>query len=173
MRFVFEMARREMRASWRRLLFFFVCIAIGVGSIVILRSMIQNINQAVTGEARSLLTADVQVDSDRPWTPEMLASIDRIAQPLIRARNRDHRIGYDGETGRFESRRLVDDRAEGSRIGLSLLWRLQVGRRRVVRPFANRKQWSDCGAFTSGAPEPSGRGRDKDWRVHLPDSRSD
>jgi putative ABC transport system permease protein len=48
--------------------------------------MIQNINQAVTGEARSLLTADVQVDTDRPWTPETLAAIDRIAQPLTRAR---------------------------------------------------------------------------------------
>ena len=86
MRFVFEMARREMRASWRRLLFFFICIAIGVASIVTLRSMIQNINLAVTGEARSLLTADVQVDSDRPWTPETLAVIDRIAQPLTHAR---------------------------------------------------------------------------------------
>ena len=86
MRFVFEMARREMRASWRRLLFFFICIAIGVASIVTLRSMIQNINQAVTGEARSILTADVQVDSDRPWSPETLAIIDRIAQPLTSAR---------------------------------------------------------------------------------------
>ena len=86
MRFVFEMARRELRASWRRLLFFFVCIAIGVGSIVTLRSMIQNINLAVTGEAQALLTADVQVDSDRAWAPETLAVIDRITTPLTRAR---------------------------------------------------------------------------------------
>ena len=40
MRFVLLMAAREMRASWQRLLFFFLCIAIGVGAIVALRSVI-------------------------------------------------------------------------------------------------------------------------------------
>ncbi|HXG65357.1 MAG TPA: ABC transporter permease, partial [Blastocatellia bacterium] len=86
MRFILQMARREMRASWRRLLFFFICIAIGVGSIVALRSIIQNINLAVTDEARSLLTADVMVDSNRPWPEETLAKINRIAEPLAQAR---------------------------------------------------------------------------------------
>ncbi|HET9533013.1 MAG TPA: FtsX-like permease family protein [Blastocatellia bacterium] len=87
MRFVFQMARRELRASWRRLLFFFICIAIGVGAIVALKSMTQNINLAVASEARSLLTADVQVDSNRPWTNETLEVIDRVSRsPLVTAR---------------------------------------------------------------------------------------
>ena len=43
MRFVAIMAAREMRASWRRLLLFFVCIAVGVGAIVALRSVIQSV----------------------------------------------------------------------------------------------------------------------------------
>ena len=43
MRFVLRMAVRETRASWRRLLFFFLCIAVGVGAIVALRSVIQNV----------------------------------------------------------------------------------------------------------------------------------
>ena len=34
MRFVLRMVSRELRASWRRLLFFFICVAIGVGAIV-------------------------------------------------------------------------------------------------------------------------------------------
>lgn len=87
MRFILQMARREMRSSWRRLLFFFLCIGIGVGSIVALRSIIQNVNRAVAGEARSLLTADVQIDSTREWKPETLEIIKRIAQPpLVMAR---------------------------------------------------------------------------------------
>ena len=87
MKFVFQMARREIRSSWRRLLFFFLCIGIGVASIVALRSTIQNVNRAVAGEARSLLTADVQVDSTRPWRPETLSIIERIASsPLVEAR---------------------------------------------------------------------------------------
>ena len=39
MRFVLRMAARELRSSWRRLLFFFICVAVGVGAIVALRSI--------------------------------------------------------------------------------------------------------------------------------------
>jgi putative ABC transport system permease protein len=83
MKFVLRMAQREIRASWRRLLFFFLCIGIGVGSIVALRSTVQNVNKSVAGEARHLLTADVQIDSTRPWKPESLAVIDRLARPPL------------------------------------------------------------------------------------------
>src|SRR5512143_3056745 len=86
MRFILQMARRELRASWRRLLFFFACIALGVGAIVAGRSMLQNASVAIAAEARSLLTADVQVDSSRPWAPETLSAIDRIASPVAEAR---------------------------------------------------------------------------------------
>ena len=87
MNFIFNMARREIRASWRRLLFFFLCIGIGVGSIVALRSTIQNASRSVAGEARQLLTADVQIDSTREWKPESLAAVARVARPpLVEAR---------------------------------------------------------------------------------------
>jgi len=80
-KFILRMARREIRSSWRRLLFFFLCIGIGVGSIVALRATVQNVNRSVAGEARQLLTADVQLDSTRPWRPESLAIIERVALP--------------------------------------------------------------------------------------------
>lgn len=80
MKFILRMARREIRSSWRRLLFFFLCIGIGVGSIVALRTTVQNVNRSVAGEARQLLTADVQLDSTRPWKPESLEIIERVAR---------------------------------------------------------------------------------------------
>lgn len=87
MSFIIQMARRELRSSWQRLLFFFACIAIGVCSIVALRSMIQNVNRAIASDGRAILTADLQVDSDRPWTDEVLAVINRIAvAPRVTAR---------------------------------------------------------------------------------------
>ncbi len=64
MNFIFNLAYREMRASWHRLLFFFICIAMGVGSIVALRSLVQNLKTALVGDARSLMTADVQASSN-------------------------------------------------------------------------------------------------------------
>ncbi len=64
MQFILNLAYREMRSSWRRLIFFFLCIAIGTGSIVALRSLLQNLKVAVNREARALLTADVQVSAN-------------------------------------------------------------------------------------------------------------
>ena len=83
MKFIFNLARRELRASWRRLLFFFLCIGVGVGSIVALRSMIQSLNRAVAGEARALMTADVQAETTREWSPDMLAKIESVARPPL------------------------------------------------------------------------------------------
>jgi putative ABC transport system permease protein len=85
--FIIQLAWRELRSSWRRLLFFFVCIGVGVGSVVALRSMIQNLNRAVAGEARALMTADAQVETTREWDAEALAKIERVARPpLVLAR---------------------------------------------------------------------------------------
>lgn len=67
MNFILNLARREIRSSWQRLIFFFLCIAIGVGSIVALRSLLQNLKASVTKESRALLTADVQVAANAPF----------------------------------------------------------------------------------------------------------
>jgi len=80
MTFVIRMALREIRASWQRLLFFFVCIAIGVGSIVALRSVIQSVRVALAGEARTLLGADVALTTNRPWTDVVVKTLDAEAR---------------------------------------------------------------------------------------------
>ena len=61
MTFVLRMAVRETRAAWRRLLFFFLCIAIGVGAIAGIRSVIQNVRGVLAGQARTLIAADLIV----------------------------------------------------------------------------------------------------------------
>jgi putative ABC transport system permease protein len=78
MSFVLKMVARELRASWRRLLFFFICVAIGVAAIVTLRSIIQSIRSGLVREARGTLAADVLVQSNRAWTPEVRTDLDRI-----------------------------------------------------------------------------------------------
>ncbi|QQS48305.1 MAG: ABC transporter permease [Acidobacteriota bacterium] len=86
MSFVFKMAWREIRSSWRRLLFFFICIAIGVGSIVSLRSIVQNMKASIASESRSLLTADVQVSTNAPWNKETLAVLEKYySSPIVEA----------------------------------------------------------------------------------------
>ncbi len=77
MTFVLRMIGREMRASWRRLLFFFICIAIGVGAIVALRSVIQSVRQTFAGEARALITADAVISSNQALPAELVTTIER------------------------------------------------------------------------------------------------
>ena len=84
MTFVLKMIGRELRASWRRLLFFFICVAIGVAAIVTLRSIIQSMRTGLMREARGTIAADVLIQSNRPWTPE------------VRARSRAEIVGRAG-----------------------------------------------------------------------------
>ena len=79
MGFILRMAYRELRASWRRLIFFFCCVAIGVGGIVALRSLVQNVRTALAAEARGLTAGDVYVRSDQPWTAEVRGRIEARA----------------------------------------------------------------------------------------------
>jgi len=77
MTFIVRMALREVRASWHRLVFFFVCIAIGVASIVAIRSVIQSVGVVLTSEARALLSADMMVRSNSPFTPAVHETLAR------------------------------------------------------------------------------------------------
>ena len=79
MNFVLVMALREIRASWKRLLFFFICIAIGVGSIVTLRSVIQNVRAALARETRALIASDILLSSNTPIPDDVRALVTREA----------------------------------------------------------------------------------------------
>ncbi len=85
--FIISMVRRELRASWRRLLFFFICVAVGVAAIVSLRSLIQSIRTGLTREARATIASDVLIQSNRAWTPEIRSDLDtRLAAAPVTAR---------------------------------------------------------------------------------------
>jgi putative ABC transport system permease protein len=77
MTFVVRMALREIRASWQRLLFFFICIAVGVAAIVTIRSVIQSVRTGLSREARTLTGADYILTTDREFTPKVLAAVER------------------------------------------------------------------------------------------------
>lgn len=89
MAFIFNLTAREIRSSWRRLLFFFLCIALGVGSVVALRSLIQNLTRAVGTDARALMTADVELSSTSDFSPTDLEKIQAVVgmSDIIDGRN--------------------------------------------------------------------------------------
>jgi putative ABC transport system permease protein len=76
MTFVIRMIGRELRASWRRLLFFFLCVALGVGSIAAMRSVIQSVRAALAREARGLTSADVVIQGTQAFDPALVQRLE-------------------------------------------------------------------------------------------------
>ncbi len=63
------MAWRDSRTYRRRLLLFIACILLGVGGLVAVRSLGDNLQRVVDSEARTLLGADLRVSSQRAFSP--------------------------------------------------------------------------------------------------------
>lgn len=89
MRFIAGLTIREIRSSWRRLLFFFLCIALGAASVIALRSLIQNLTRAVGSDARALMTADIDINSTNDFSPAVISKIEFeiAASNIVEARN--------------------------------------------------------------------------------------
>jgi putative ABC transport system permease protein len=66
--FPLRMAWRETRAAWRHFMYFFVCIALGVGALVGVALFSANVERAVTREARGLMGGDVEIRLSRPMS---------------------------------------------------------------------------------------------------------
>ncbi|MEW6303804.1 MAG: FtsX-like permease family protein [Verrucomicrobiota bacterium] len=66
-----RMAWRDSRSSRRHLLLFSTSIMLGIGALVAVSSLGRNLQQHIDDQARSLVGADLVVNSRRPFTPEM------------------------------------------------------------------------------------------------------
>ena len=56
-----SLAMAESRGAWRRFIFFIICIAIGVGAMMTVKSFSTVINNAIQEESKGLLAADIEV----------------------------------------------------------------------------------------------------------------
>lgn len=70
MSFILRMAWRDTRASRRRLLLFSLAIVLGVAALVAVGSLRDNLRVAIEEQTKSLLGADLTVNSRSPLTPE-------------------------------------------------------------------------------------------------------
>ena len=76
--FILKMAWRETRGAWRHFLYFFACIAIGVGALVGVSLFGTNMERAVTKEARGLLGGDLEIRLTRPLSLAGQAVLDSL-----------------------------------------------------------------------------------------------
>ena len=81
-RFAFAMARRELRSARRRLLLYGSSMALGVAALVALQGMRSTVGAAVDARSRTLLGADLRLESRAPFQGEgarLLAEIEALA----------------------------------------------------------------------------------------------
>ncbi|WP_454063543.1 ABC transporter permease [Candidatus Nitrospira salsa] len=76
--FAAVMAWREARASWHRFVFFFICIAIGVGAVVGVGLFAANVEEAIFHDARSLLGGDLEISSRRLMSEDTRQVMDSL-----------------------------------------------------------------------------------------------
>ena len=84
MRFISRMAWRDSRSSRQRLLLFSFSITLGIAALVAIGSLRQNLAQAIDEQARSLLGADLVIESSRPFRPEEEALLHSLGEPQAR-----------------------------------------------------------------------------------------
>ncbi len=87
--FIPRMAWRDSRSSRRRLLLFSISISLGVAALIAIGLFRASLAQAIDDQARSLLGADLVVESSRPFTPEqeqMLRSLGETQAREVRFR---------------------------------------------------------------------------------------
>ncbi len=61
LRQLFALVLAESRGAWRRMLFFILCIAIGVGAVMTVKSFSNLVKETLQGQAKGLLAADIAI----------------------------------------------------------------------------------------------------------------
>jgi len=72
MRFLLSLAWRDLRASGRHLWIFCACLVLGVSLVAAGGGLYRQVSDALQADARVLFGGDVEVEHDRPLTPEVL-----------------------------------------------------------------------------------------------------
>jgi len=77
--FPLTMAWRETRAAWRHFLYFFGCIALGVGALVAVALFSANVERTISREARGLMGGDLEVRLSHPMSERGEAALQSLA----------------------------------------------------------------------------------------------
>ena len=82
--FIWKMAWRDSRSSRRRLLLFSISITLGIAALVSISSFRHSLSRAIDDQARSLIGADLVIESTRPFRPEDEELLHSLGEPQAR-----------------------------------------------------------------------------------------
>jgi putative ABC transport system permease protein len=82
---VWKMALRDSRKSWKKLILLALSIFVGVAALVAIQSFGFNLQSDMDEEARTLLGADLQVRSNQPFSDEVQGWLGGLAEEQVQA----------------------------------------------------------------------------------------
>ncbi|MBP6507427.1 MAG: ABC transporter permease [Opitutaceae bacterium] len=109
MNFILKMAWRDSRASRRRLVLFSLSVVLGIAALVAIGSFTVNLREALEGQAKGLLGADLVVTSRQPFAPEVQAYLAALGGEQAREVSFSSMMVFNAPEG--ERTRLVQVRA--------------------------------------------------------------
>ena len=78
LRFVLRLALREGQSALRRIGVFGASIALGVGTLVAIHGLREDMKDSLGGEAQSLLGADVRLGANAPFAESVVGFLDSL-----------------------------------------------------------------------------------------------
>ncbi len=81
LRQLFLLVLAESRGAWRRMLFFILCIAIGVGAVMTVKSFSNLVGETIQGQAKGLLSADLAIKGSWEQSQEDLDHQKKVLPP--------------------------------------------------------------------------------------------
>lgn len=76
---VFKMAWRDSRSNRRKLFLYMAAIIVGVAAQVAITSFRENLNKSITDQSKELLGADLEVERNAEFQPELQAYLDSLS----------------------------------------------------------------------------------------------
>lgn len=76
--FLFPQLLRELRGLFARLVYFVLCLAVGVAAVVVVAGLSRSLDAGLRTEAKDLLAADLAIEGNRPPPDRAVAYVDRI-----------------------------------------------------------------------------------------------
>ncbi len=81
LRQLFLLVLAELRGAWRRMLFFILCIAIGVGAVMTVKSFSNLVGETIQSQAKGLLSADLAIKGSWEQSQEDLNHQKKVLPP--------------------------------------------------------------------------------------------
>ncbi|MBI5777811.1 MAG: ABC transporter permease, partial [Nitrospirae bacterium] len=149
--FALQMAWRETRAAWRHFLYFFVCIALGVGALVGVALFSANVERSVTREARGLMGGDIEIRLSRPMSEMGEAVLRSLADRGIAVLHISELVGMAAATTGKPTLQTQIVELKAVEPGYPFYGNLQF---EPVRPLMELLSSSPCLAPRASRPEP-------------------